>query len=802
MAKKKRSKILETKYFGLILGVLILSVMFFARANTTLSKDLELKMLDLHFYFRQVSSTQTLQEGVKINERNYNISPDILLVGIDFKSLNKFGKWPFPRYREANLLDRLARIKQQNERESSVFLDIFFIEPDSSSAYNDAILINSIKDNGRVFLETVLEYTPPPSDSSDEFFDRQQVLYNKVGEFKNIQGDINELVTYYGLQPPLKPYSAETYSYGHANFVEDNDKIYRRQSLIARSSRLVEILRLDNLTKDLTLNEERFERIAWIDKDNIVHPIEYPLTDNIISKLKTDMESSAPQKAEDSDKDGKPDDYYYIVRKYEDHFIPSITFALALNYFHKSFDEIEIILGKHIHISNPKIYDVETQTLKQYSVQISPDEIDAETNEIISPGERKILSEINIPIDIYGQMLINFMGPRSSASTDGYKTYPVRSFSGYASSVPGTNPASWRKTNKLGNKIVMVGPFAKGMAEDEKTTPFGLMYGVEIHANALNTIIMDKFIHPVPDYVNYLILAFAVMLASFMSSRLSTILSLILSVLLVICLFLGISLNFDWNSVFIEFAFPAIGVFITFLTIVVYRVMTEEKDKKRIKNMFGKFVPPAVVEEMISNPPELGGIDRDLTVLFSDIRSFTTLSESMTPQDLVNHLNKYLTVMTDCIMEYGGTLDKYVGDEIMCFWGAPLPQEDHAVRSCKCALRQMELLHGLNETWPPERRLNIGIGLNSGEMTVGNMGSEGRMNYTLMGDNVNLGARLEGTNKQYGSNIIISELTYLRVKDSGVIVRELDNIRVKGKLKPVLIFELIGFEDGIEPEDL
>jgi adenylate cyclase len=139
-----------------------------------------------------------------------------------------------------------------------------------------------------------------------------------------------------------------------------------------------------------------------------------------------------------------------------------------------------------------------------------------------------------------------------------------------------------------------------------------------------------------------------------------------------------------------------------------------------------------------------------------------------------------------------------VGDEIMCFWGAPLPQEDHAILACKSAIRQMEKLHELNEGWPPEKRINIGIGLNSGIMTVGNMGSLGRMNYTLMGDNVNLGARLEGTNKQYGTNIIISEFTYGLVKDR-VIAREMDNIRVKGKNKPVQIYELIDVPEGLEP---
>jgi len=224
--------------------------------------------------------------------------------------------------------------------------------------------------------------------------------------------------------------------------------------------------------------------------------------------------------------------------------------------------------------------------------------------------------------------------------------------------------------------------------------------------------------------------------------------------------------------------------------------MTEEKDKKRIREMFGKYVSPQVVDEILKSPQiELGGVDRELTVFFSDIRGFTTLSESMTPHELVDHLNIYLTAMTNIILEYKGTLDKYIGDAVMCFWGAPLPQEEHALLACKCALKQMQALEKLNQNWPEERRIDIGIGLNSGIMTVGNMGSLGRMNYTLMGDNVNLGARLEGTNKAYGTHVIIGENTYALVKDK-VVTRELDNIRVKGKFKPVMIYELVDVPEG------
>jgi adenylate cyclase len=200
------------------------------------------------------------------------------------------------------------------------------------------------------------------------------------------------------------------------------------------------------------------------------------------------------------------------------------------------------------------------------------------------------------------------------------------------------------------------------------------------------------------------------------------------------------------------------------------------------------------VDELLKNPKmvRLGGEKNILSVLFSDIRGFTSISEKMTAELLVEHLNEYLQAMTDIVIESDGTLDKYVGDEIMAFWGAPIPQEDHALRTCRAAVKMIDVLNELNVNWTAlgKPKLDIGIGINTGEMVVGNMGSASRMNYTLMGDNVNLGARLEGTNKVYGTKIIISEFTYEHVKDH-VIARELDLIRVKGKALPVKIYELI-----------
>lgn len=796
MGKKAFSAkfLMQTKYFGMLIAVLIFSLILFAENFTDITNKLKLKMIDVNFYLKNISQKTYIQEGVTQSIQNPNISPDILIVGIDFRSLNKFGKWPFPRYRHADLIKTFSRIKNQEERERALFIDVFFIEPDTSKAYDDALLVEAIKESGRVFLETVLDEVPPSEAIAEDYIGRQEILYNTYGRITNVKGNWHNVTSYSGLQPPLQPLGRVSKGYGHANFKEDFDKIYRRQGMISKSSILVDVINIDDLSSDYKIDETIFERLGWTDISGKDHPIQYPLTEEQISELKeTLIKNSPPVKALTA---GGEEVYFYTVKKYKDTFVPAITLSLALEYFNKKPEDIEVRIGEYIKIPSPQYFDVEKQAWVPYQVVEKPAKYSKE-GALLKPEIKKILEEVIIPIDENGQMLINFMGNPSTADPGGHQTYPIRSYSGYAAKSPPFDPSTWPKTMAVANKILMTGPFARGIAADEKTTPYGLMYGVEIHANALNTILMNKFLKEVPSWINISILFFLVMCTAFLTSRLSTLWAAVFSIFSILVFFISTSIIFDSMNYIVDFAPSAVGVFFTFLSIVVYRVMTEEKDKKRIRNMFGRYVSPAVVDQILENPPELGGVDKNLTVFFSDIRGFTTLSETMTPQELVNHLNIYLTSMTDIILEFRGTLDKYVGDEIMCFWGAPIPQEDHALLACKCALKQMEALRKLNEGWPPEKRINIGIGLNSGVMTVGNMGSLGRMNYTLMGDNVNLGARLEGTNKQYATQIIISEFTYPLVKDK-VIVRELDNIRVKGKNKPVLIYELLDIKGGYD----
>jgi adenylate cyclase len=795
----KRAKFFETRYFGFVLGAISIAIIAAMSYESGLLQPLELMVLDTHFGLKSSSRGKTVQEGSVLKEKNPKISDDIQIVGVDSESLSKLGLWPFPRGKHGDLINAFSRIKDQTKRENAILLDVLF-SSETDKPLEDKALAAAMRESGRVFLETSLLRSPDETSAAAEMAAREELLAKKFGTLKKVSGEWQEMPAFLAAEAPLPVFAEEAASYGHATYVADRDKIFRKQPLVGKLSTLVAVLPLETLTPGFTVDQTKFERLAWMDSDGVYHNIDTPLSASSLAKLRSQMEASAPKKL-DTSAGSDPTAGYFIVRKFQDSFIPAVTLSLALRYFGKTLDDADVIVGDRIRIPSPTRYDPDTGERRPYEIELTPPTFDAAGNQV-KAGTSRVLPNIDIPIDENGMMLINFMGPPSSESADGVQTFPVRSYSAYSERAPAADPASWRRASMAAaNKIIMVGAFSTGMSADDKQTPMGIMYGIEVHANALNTILMDNFIHEAPVALNLGLLFALVMLVSFLTSRpgMSLFIALGITVVLIAGYFLAVTMIFDSQALLLNFTSPAIAMFLTFVAIIVYRAMTEERDKRRTLETFGKYVSPDVASVLVEGEiPSLGGTDKMITVFFSDIRGFTSLSETMSPQELVNHLNIYLTEMTNIIMEYRGTLDKYVGDEVMCYWGAPLDQEDHAILACKCALRQMSRLRELNQEWPENRRINIGIGLNSGIMTWGNMGSPLRMNITLMGDNVNLGARLEGTNKEYGTNIIISENTYSLVKDK-FIARELDNIRVKGKSKPVLMYELVDCLEDIGP---
>jgi adenylate cyclase len=235
-----------------------------------------------------------------------------------------------------------------------------------------------------------------------------------------------------------------------------------------------------------------------------------------------------------------------------------------------------------------------------------------------------------------------------------------------------------------------------------------------------------------------------------------------------------------------------------------YGFFIESRNKRHLSRIFGQYIPRSLVEEMDASGADvsLEGENRTMSVLFSDVRGFTTISESLDARELTQLMNEFLTPITRVIQQHRGTIDKYMGDAVMAFWGAPLADKDHAEHALMAGLDMIRAVSDLepiftNKGWPP---IKVGVGVASGEMNVGNMGSEFRIAYTVMGDTVNLGSRLEGLTKQYGVDMIVSEITTTMVP--GFAFREVDLVRVKGKHKPVAIFEPIGRKESLTEAEL
>ncbi len=395
--------------------------------------------------------------------------------------------------------------------------------------------------------------------------------------------------------------------------------------------------------------------------------------------------------------------------------------------------------------------------------------------------------KVQVRTDDLGRVYINYHGPSY--------TYPHYSM---ADVIEHKAPAG-----VFSGKIVLVGATATGIG-DLRTTPFGgLDYpGVEIHANVIDNILHQNFLlrgakQSLWDLA--LILFFGVPLGIWMalvSPRWMGCGIVMLAVLVAVDYFAF--LKGSW----LNFTIPALTITANVLLVSLYRALIEEKEKRRVRTAFGQYLSPEVVRRLLLNPELVEPRKTEITVMFSDIRGFTTISEKLDAQELAVFLNQYLSDMTQIVFERRGTLDKYIGDAVMAFWGAPFEEEGHAVLGCQTALDMMTQIHKMQKKWEAQGkpRLDIGIGLNTGVASVGNMGSSLRYGYTALGDSVNLSSRLEGLNKDYGTHILVNETTYLAARDSGFIFRELDLIRVKGKLQPVVIYELIAFSSELTAE--
>ena len=357
------------------------------------------------------------------------------------------------------------------------------------------------------------------------------------------------------------------------------------------------------------------------------------------------------------------------------------------------------------------------------------------------------------------------------------------------------------------DKIVLVGATIEEL-HDNFPTPFyiagkeTLTPGVEIHANFIQNVMDQNYISHVPELYVYLITLIFTLCIAYIIKRTKPLIGIVSAIgIAAVYFFINIFLFGRWQ-ILMNFITPMSGIGLAVIGCIAYEYFSEEKEKMRVRSVFKHYLAPSAVDSVLKESDDLtfGGERRHLTVLFSDIRSFTTYSEKYQPEEVVSILGEYLTEMVDVILKYEGMLDKFVGDEVMALFGAPNYMEDHAEKACFAALEMIRTLDRLKDKWMEEGRetFNIGIGVNTGDMIFGNLGSTQIYDYSVIGDAVNLGARLEGINKVYqtANNIIISEFTKEEISDA-IVTRELDSVRVKGKEKPVAIFELVGEKDVV-----
>ena len=394
------------------------------------------------------------------------------------------------------------------------------------------------------------------------------------------------------------------------------------------------------------------------------------------------------------------------------------------------------------------------------------------------------IGELVVPTDELGRIFINHRGPP--------KTFSHISITDILrDNIP---------KDVLRGKIVIVGVTAMG-AYDVVATPFEPVFpGPEVHANIIDSILSKDFIFQPAWAAIFDVMAIIIvgMFLGFLLPRTGVILGAVVSASLFAGYIFLCQYLFTERGSILNLVYPLSVMIIVYVGITAYEYLVEAKQKRFVRDAFSTYLAPAVVKQIIDSPEKLvlGGEERVITAFFSDVQNFTSISEKLTPQELVELLNEFLTEMTDIILDHEGTVDKFEGDAVIALFGAPNELENHAATACRACIEMQKRLSELRVDWKEigKPELFMRIGLCSGPAVVGNMGSKNRMDYTMMGDTVNTASRLEGVNKLYGSYTLISETTY-SLAGGNIIAREIDSINVVGKQEPVTIYQPIGYPE-------
>lgn len=744
----------------------------------------------------------------------YKSSAPVALVSIDDDSLTEIGRWPWSRDLIAEMVENIMKTEV-----ASLGFDVIFSEPEKGNLQADENLAKVLeKYSDRIILGTFSE------NAVKENLKYQDYCINEA--FKATKGEdlvkLNATLTIDDAEDAL-----ESYPWGQvlepvfANIKQrlENSKLrslnkqnvsdlhqFQKNALELEQNKILfeyckdwltnhdPYLFGDDLTKDskeaLTKNyldafkdlgaKNLLELVDKISAKTLFNPIpQYGLWTPNIDVLQKKALYTASFVA-NQDRDGYIRRYPLFYRSGNRlglSYIPSLalqSYLIAKQY------RAELTLGKNKKGTEKKI--------TSFGVY------DSESN-----------LKYKIPVDTSARVMIKYYGPQMSlpyipakeffSNSETITVYQKKFSDGKVSAK--TAHEIVNKKDFLKGRSLIVGATAIGVY-DLRTIPLEANYpGPEIHLTMLANLFDQTFVKNFPSEAQlfpYITLGIGIIF-SFVWAYLGAVSSFVtLNILILLLLAIDFLLFKNNNIVLSGILIVMLYLFASNISITFYKYFTEEKKKKQLKSTFSKYVSPAVVDELLKSDEnlKLGGRKQRMSVFFSDVRGFTTISEKLAPEELSRVLNLYLTPMTEIVFKNKGTLDKYIGDAVMAFFGAPIFDPKHAAQACRCALESLEKLKVIQKEFAQQNlpHIDIGIGINTGEMSVGNMGSNIVQNYTVMGDAVNLASRLEGITKEYGVRIVISETTFNDINDQ-FIAREIDKVKVKGKNLPVAIFELI-----------
>ena len=660
--------------------ILIFCGIFFYLTEIPFLELMELKTIDLRY----------------LNKGSSQAESDVVLAVIDEESIDKEGKWIWPRSKIANLVKKLSAAGA-----SVISFDIGFLEPDEKSVVK---AIENIEKNLTSLDAKNRTYLAELKRSSDN----DQLLADAIAESKA------KVVLGYFFQ-------MEKLHLGDLD--EALEKVQKKN-----------------------IQSSRYNQVKFHSEKALETPL---IEAQVVNANITAISQATPYSGFFNifpDKDG-------VVR-----WIPAI-----IDYADEMYAPLSLMTLSAFKDSQPLV------VVAEYGV------------------EKIQFDDVTIPTDELGRIMINYRGDAQS-----FEHIPV------------TNILSGKVTeNEFKDKVVIVGATAIGIY-DMRVTPFTSVFpGVEIHANIVDSVLRGAFLyHPTWAAVFDIL---AIVLAGLLLGMVLPRTGVFSGIVTVGVLFFGhiffCQYLFSSQGWILNMVYPLLVILAVYIGITVYKYLSESRQKRFIRSAFSTYLAPTVVQQLIESPEnlELGGEEREITAFFSDVQGFTSISEKLTPHELVELLNEFLTEMTNIILKHKGTVDKFEGDAIIAFYGAPNSLENQAETACLTCVDMQNRLHELRQKWHREDKpeLKMRIGLSTGPAVVGNMGSKNRMDYTMMGDTVNTAARLEGVNKTYGIYTLVCETTFKKASQR-IWGREIDSINVVGKAEPVTVYQILGYANDID----